>query len=110
MTATLTLGQAAKTSGVAPERIRKAIEAGVLPARRLDGWVYQIDPSDLARVFSSQPEVVPAEPRPKLRLVARARDPVRAEPEAPTKIGRFPRRTAIGRWLEFAVQLARGAR
>ncbi|MCW5714169.1 MAG: hypothetical protein KIT43_06640 [Bauldia sp.] len=44
-----TLGAAARQTGIGARTLRKAVQSGLLPARRIDGWVYQIHSSDLAR-------------------------------------------------------------
>jgi len=44
-----TLGAAARQTGIAPRTLRNAVRTGRLPARRIDGWVYQIHSGDLAR-------------------------------------------------------------
>lgn len=44
-----TLGAAARQTGIGPRTLRNAVRTGRLPARRIDGWVYQIHSSDLAR-------------------------------------------------------------
>lgn len=52
-----TLGQAAKHTGKSKPTISKAIKDGKLSASKVDG-VYQIDPSELSRVF---PAIIPQE-------------------------------------------------
>ncbi|MCC6735030.1 MAG: hypothetical protein IT534_02745 [Bauldia sp.] len=44
----LTLGEASRRSGIAPRTLKRAVAEGRLPASRVDGWVYQIAPDDLA--------------------------------------------------------------
>ncbi len=47
----LSLSSAAKATGKAKATIHRAIKSGRLSARRDEGGVYHIDPSELARVF-----------------------------------------------------------
>jgi excisionase family DNA binding protein len=60
----LTLGQAAKLTGISKTSLRRAIVDGRLAATRADDWVYQIERSALARLYSLPYEesetVVPA--------------------------------------------------
>jgi hypothetical protein len=61
----LTLGQAAKLTGISKTSLRRAILDGRLAAARADDWVYQIERSSLARLYNlpgAEPEV--AEPAP----------------------------------------------
>jgi len=51
-----TLGQAAKQVGKSKPTISKAIKDGRLSAQKVDG-VYQIEPSELLRVFSATPRI-----------------------------------------------------
>jgi len=44
-----TLGAAARQTGIGVRTLRNAVRTGRLSARRIDGWVYQIHSSDLAR-------------------------------------------------------------
>ena len=60
MTEMLTLGQAAKVAGVSRSTLSRAIKAGRLVATQDDGWVYRIDPRDLARAFGEGAAGVPA--------------------------------------------------
>jgi hypothetical protein len=54
----LTLGQAARLAGVGKTTLTRAIKAGRLSAtRRIDGG-YEIDPSELSRVYNVTPETV----------------------------------------------------
>lgn len=46
-----TLGQAAKATGKAKSTILRAIKNGTISATKRDGGAYQIDPSELHRVF-----------------------------------------------------------
>ncbi|MCC6982812.1 MAG: hypothetical protein IT535_06040 [Bauldia sp.] len=52
MTHMLTLGQAAKLTGISKTSLRRAIVDGRLAATRADDWVYQIERSALARLYS----------------------------------------------------------
>jgi hypothetical protein len=55
----LTLGEASRYSGIAARALRRAVADGRLPATRIDGWVYQIAPDDLASFsLSSQVEAM----------------------------------------------------
>jgi hypothetical protein len=47
----LTLRQSAKATGVAPTTISRAIESGRLSGRKNENGSYQIEPSELFRVF-----------------------------------------------------------
>jgi hypothetical protein len=47
----LSMGQAAKEAGVSKTSISRAINSGRLSAEKIDGVGYQIDPSELFRVF-----------------------------------------------------------
>lgn len=47
----LSMGQAAKEAGVSKTSISRAINSGRLSADKIDGIGYQIDPSELFRVF-----------------------------------------------------------
>ncbi len=47
----LSMGQAAKEAGVSKTSISRAINSGRLSAEKVDGVGYQIDPSELFRVF-----------------------------------------------------------
>jgi hypothetical protein len=47
----LTLGQAARVSGVAKSTLASAIRRGTLSAARLDSGSYAIEPCELARAF-----------------------------------------------------------
>jgi len=47
----LSMGQAAKEAGVSKTSISRAINSGRLSADKVDGTGYQIDPSELFRVF-----------------------------------------------------------
>jgi len=47
----LSMGQAAKEAGVSKTSISRAINSGRLSADKVDGIGYQIDPSELFRVF-----------------------------------------------------------
>lgn len=47
----LSMGQAAKEAGVSKTSISRAINSGRLSAGKIDGVGYQIDPSELFRVF-----------------------------------------------------------
>jgi len=52
----LTLGQAAKLTGLGKTTITRAIKAGRLSATRRDDGSYEIDPAELSRVYSFRPE------------------------------------------------------
>jgi excisionase family DNA binding protein len=52
----LTLGQAARLTGLGKTTITRAIKAGRLSATRRDDGSYEIDPAELNRVYSIQPE------------------------------------------------------
>ena len=54
----VTLGQAAKLTGLGKTTITRAIKSGRLSATRVDGGGYQIDPAELSRVY---PFVAPQE-------------------------------------------------
>ena len=56
----VTLGHAAKTSGLSKKAIRNAIKAGILPAARKDEWTYQIDSEALRRLAAGPPGQVEA--------------------------------------------------
>jgi hypothetical protein len=56
----MTLGQAAKAVGKSKSTLTRAIQSGRLSAQRLEDKSYQIDPSELSRVFHLKtPETVP---------------------------------------------------
>lgn len=44
----LTLGEASRHTGLDVRTLKRALEDKRLPARRRDGWVYQIESDDLA--------------------------------------------------------------
>lgn len=44
----LTLGEASRRTGIGARTLKRAVEDGRLPAKRHDGWVYQIESDDLA--------------------------------------------------------------
>jgi excisionase family DNA binding protein len=48
---TMTLGQAARATGVGKTTLARAIKAGRLSATRTDLGSYQIDPAELHRVY-----------------------------------------------------------
>jgi excisionase family DNA binding protein len=52
----LTLGQAARLTGLGKTTITRAIKAGRLSATRRDDGSYEIDPAELHRVYSIRPE------------------------------------------------------
>ena len=52
----LTLGQAARLAGVGKTTLTRAIKSGRLSATRRDDGGYQIDPSELSRVYNVTPE------------------------------------------------------
>jgi excisionase family DNA binding protein len=52
----LTLGQAAKLTGLGKTTITRAIKAGRLSATRREDGSYEIDPAELTRVYSVRPE------------------------------------------------------
>jgi excisionase family DNA binding protein len=54
--AMLTLGQAAKLTGLGKTTLTRAIKAGRLSANRRDDGSYEIDPSELSRVYSIRSE------------------------------------------------------
>ena len=54
--ATVTLGQAARLTGLGKTTITRAIRAGKLSATRREDGSYEIDPSELSRVYSVHPE------------------------------------------------------
>ena len=56
----LTLGQAARRASVGKTTFTRAIKAGRLSATRRDDGGYEIDPSELSRVYNVTPETVPA--------------------------------------------------
>ena len=62
----LTLGQAAKVSGLSKNVILNAIKTGILPAGRKDGWTFQIDPDALQRFAAGTPPVTTPEATPRL--------------------------------------------
>jgi len=53
---TLTLGRAARMTGVGKTTISRAIKAGKLSATRHDNGSYEIDPAELSRVYEIDPE------------------------------------------------------
>ena len=52
----LTLGQAAKVTGLGKTTLTRAIKAGRLSATRREDGSYAIDPSELSRVYKVMPE------------------------------------------------------
>jgi excisionase family DNA binding protein len=52
----LTLGQAARLTGTSKTTLTRAIRAGRLSATRRDDGGYEIDPAELARVFTVTPD------------------------------------------------------
>jgi len=54
--APVTLGQAARLTGLGKTTITRAIKAGKLSASRREDGSYEIDPSELSRVYSVHPE------------------------------------------------------
>ena len=54
----LTLGQAAKLTGLGKTTVTRAIKAGRLSANRNDDGSYSIDPAELSRVYSVRPETL----------------------------------------------------
>lgn len=52
----LTLGQAARLTNTSKTTLTRAIKAGRLSATRRDDGGYEIDPAELARVFTVTPE------------------------------------------------------
>jgi excisionase family DNA binding protein len=54
----LTLGQAAKVTGLGKTTLTRAIKRGRLSATRREDGSYAIDPSELARVYKVTPETV----------------------------------------------------
>jgi excisionase family DNA binding protein len=54
--AMLTLGQAARLTGLGKTTITRAIKAGKLSANRREDGSYEIDPSELSRVYEVRPE------------------------------------------------------
>ncbi|WP_214645165.1 helix-turn-helix domain-containing protein, partial [Tritonibacter aquimaris] len=55
-----TLGQAAKATGKSKTTIQRAIAKGLISAKKNASGVYQIDPSELHRVFTPiSPETIP---------------------------------------------------
>jgi hypothetical protein len=65
MTTMLTLGQAAKLTGISKTSLRRAILDGRLAAARADDWVYQIERSSLARLYNlpgEEPEITAPAP------------------------------------------------
>lgn len=57
----LTLGQAAKETGVSKGTLSKAVKSGKLSAERNDDGSFAIDPAELFRVFPKQSETVTGE-------------------------------------------------
>jgi len=57
----LTLGEAAKEVGKSKTTLTRAINAGRLSAKRLDDGSYQIDPSELFRVYDAAAQSDPDE-------------------------------------------------
>lgn len=57
--ATLTLGQAAKLARIGKTTLTRAIKAGRISAQRREDGSYEIDPSELARVYDIAPAVTP---------------------------------------------------
>ncbi len=56
--AMLTLGQAARLTGLGKTTITRAIKAGKLSASRRDGGSYEIDPAELSRVYDVRPQTL----------------------------------------------------
>src|SRR3954466_12386355 len=54
--APVTLGQAARLTGLGKTTITRAIKAGKISATRREDGSYEIDPSELSRVYSIRPE------------------------------------------------------
>jgi excisionase family DNA binding protein len=54
----LTLGQAAKVTGLGKTTLTRAIKRGHLSATRREDGSYAIDPSELSRVYKVTPETV----------------------------------------------------
>jgi excisionase family DNA binding protein len=57
---THTVSSAARATGIAKSRIRRAIEAGRLTAYELGTGDYAINPVELRRVFPTPPPAAPA--------------------------------------------------
>jgi hypothetical protein len=53
----LTLGQAARLTGLGKTTLTRAIKAGRLSASRRDDGSYEIDPAELSRVYSIRTEI-----------------------------------------------------
>jgi len=58
----LTLGESAKEVGKSKTTITRAIQAGKLSAKRLEDGSYQIDPSELFRVYEPAIQETPVTP------------------------------------------------
>lgn len=59
----LTLGQAARATGLGKTTLTRAIKAGRLSATRNDTGGYSIDPAELSRVYSVRPETPDTAPQ-----------------------------------------------
>jgi len=55
----LSLGRAARLTGLSKATLSRAVHSGKLSATRREGGGYSIDPSELARVFNVTPETGP---------------------------------------------------
>jgi excisionase family DNA binding protein len=58
--ATLTMGQAAKLVGLSKSTLSRAVSSGRLSATRTADGSYEIDPSELMRVYNILPEAIEA--------------------------------------------------
>ena len=97
MTHMLTLGQAAKLTGISKTSLRRAIVDGRLAAAREDDWVYQIERSSLARLYKlpdDEPAVLPPAP------VSLSAENTLSEVDAGPSSGASMSDAAVARWRE----------
>jgi len=97
----LTLGEAARRTGIGARTLKRAVEDGRLPARRQDGWVYQINSDDLAG-FSLVHRVE------QLTSSTRQRQYVAARPRAAALPVKPP--SGLLNWLKMVIEGLRPAR
>lgn len=95
----LTLGQAAKLTGISKTSLRRAILDGRIPAERRDDWVYQIDRASLARLYTlPEGEVTLAVPPAPVSLSAE--DSFVAADAGPSSAASEPEGPPMPRWRE----------
>lgn len=78
----LTMGEATRQTGIGARILRRAVADGRLPARRLDGWAYQIESDDLAS-FSLAYQVERLSSSARQRTFVADRPRAAARPSAP---------------------------